>query len=131
MRTIKFRAWDKEKQVMIYDDSQEAGDIYDLPPGARIHNTVWVIGHYYKTLMQFTGLHDKNNVEIYEGDILKIYNDDEEYITHVREERGTLSVDVINHDYNYIAPGWLDDWCILEIIGNIYQNPELLTDNKQ
>lgn len=113
MRVIKFRAWCEDDKVMIYDlnspqlrHGELKDDMYEF--------------------MQFTGTNDKNGKEIYDGDILKIDNDGEDYITHVRYENGTLSVDAINEDYSYTAIGWLQDWCEIEVIGNIQENPELL-----
>lgn len=61
-------------------------------------------------LMQYTGLKDKNGKEIYEGDILEIEKID-------GKVRGTAGMGTAYSDY------WAG---VLEIIGNIYENPELL-----
>ena len=74
-------------------------------------------------LSQFTGLHDKNGREIYEGDVCKFID----YPTNV----DSCTADVIFSEGNFIDNymGWSinnygSDW--IEIIGNIHENPELL-----
>jgi hypothetical protein len=91
MRTIKFRAWDKENKKMV--------DVIDF--------SCMNYPDKYE-VMQFTGLHDKNGTEIYEGDVIKTPIVDAEV---VRWERA-----------GYILP----DEHRMEVIGNIYSNPELL-----
>ncbi len=121
MRPIKFRSWDKEKKVIIYDNSQETGEIYNLLIGADINNTVRKIGHYYKTLMQFTGLLDKNGKEIYEGDILRT---DFDFVAEVVFGQGFFYIET-KEDVECVA---LCEWCdhMSEVIGNIHESPELL-----
>lgn len=79
-----------------------------------------ISGYYPITDLQFTGLPDRNNVEIYEGDILKtdvragnmkvIYFDT--YASFMLEYKGLLYP--------------LNEGADIEVIGNIYENPELL-----
>ena len=124
MREIKFRAWDKDLKQMgfilgIYltpngwvDMETEPGDSGE-EWGARLLNV---------DLMQFTGLHDKNGKEIYEGDVVKSqfpYNDKfldniDGVVWHI-ETAGFM-----------LGPRMCNDRWILEVIGNIYENPELL-----
>lgn len=79
-------------------------------------------------VMQFTSSKDKNGTDIYEGDLLSIELYDEQWETKVKFESSTFIIDVINCDYNSTSIGFLDDEAIVEVIGNIYQNPELLNN---
>lgn len=87
------------------------------------------------TLGQFTGLTDKNDKKMFEGDIVEVtYDDGTAYITAVCAYGNTLCVDVEGEDYDFTAIDFaIDDWndncCEFEIIGNICDNPELLGEN--
>jgi uncharacterized phage protein (TIGR01671 family) len=68
-------------------------------------------------LMQYTGLKDKNGVEIYEGDIVRFLDiDGVDSVTEVEFREG---------GFYPFAPDFIH-WCNVEVIGNIYENPELL-----
>ena len=76
-------------------------------------------------LMQFTGLLDKNGKEIYEGDI---YHQGDPQITYIVEFRDAAFMGKQVGNTSYAG---LFHWQGLhEVIGNIYENPELLTSNK-
>ena len=106
MREIKFRAWDGIKMRGI-------GNLQDR---FSIRNDGVVNGNIEYILMQYTGLKDKNGTEIYEGDILQ-RNDNS--IAVVEFENGMFIT-------KYDALMW--ELCENSpiVIGNIYQNPELL-----
>ena len=116
MREIKFRLyttmtpkkmyqWDEIKTFLGFDDFYQPENIW----------------------MQYTGLHDKNGKEIYEGDIVRcIYHDfnydEREYIGAVsyREDNCIFIIsDGASTDYEW----WNEE---KEVIGNIYENPELI-----
>ena len=77
-----------------------------------------------KTISQFTGLHDKNGKEIYEGDILKTFP----IISSDKIAYDSFNVVVRFTSSSWIANGVLGikQSEISEIIGNIYKNPELI-----
>lgn len=77
-------------------------------------------------LRQFTGLHDKNGKEIYEGDVLKGH-----YWNYGKERRFIGKVVYGMHGFKLVGVkqylGMSQDFCSLyEIIGNIYENPQLV-----
>ena len=124
MRDIKFRIWDTENNEML--KVQEL----DFEPtfyGGRIAIRPDQYNDYFDTedmiLMQYTGLHDKNGKEIYEGDIVKIKYRDEDIGKVIYEHNG-FSIDVTNMNKNYGRVSFVNNF--MEVIGNIYDNPELL-----
>ena len=124
MRTIIFRAWDrtsnKEGKMVLWEELKKykCEDVF-LPCEIEMVAV---------TLMQFTGLKDKNGVEIYEGDILKSFGNNFRFI--VIFDRGCFCAKRADAEWTYT----LHDYFLRnnannlqgEIIGNIHQNPELL-----
>lgn len=122
-REIKFRAWLEgthedltfSQPHMQMNAPVVDGYYADVEAGWDIHGT-------YKTipLMQYTGLKDKNGVEIYEGDLLT-------ELGHVKvvewsgEGLGWVFQVVREFKNNYSAS--------IEVIGNIYENSELLSES--
>jgi len=126
MREIKFRAWDK-KEKKFYNDSGYNPDL--LINGTK--GCVFVPADMNDIqdrwdLNQYTGLKDKNGKEIYEGDILECFNPFEmkSKISEIKwcEEYAAL-MNIIGNDalslYHFISEDY-------EIIGNIYETPEIL-----
>jgi len=126
MREIKFRAYDTYTKTMLpvvdIIKFTKSEDLYITQDGAY---GVGINIQYqpYIELMQYTGLKDKNGTEIYEGDILKYMAiADGEQIDKVIFDRGTY---VVDYSEDYKQPVNEINHCA-EVIGNIYDNPELL-----
>ena len=130
LENSKFRAWDKKNSQMM-----DVGEIHFCRGGIRVEGTGVHIANGWATaingfdhdcevvLLQWTGLKDRNGVEIYEGDV----------VLHQSVHRQVV----------YQAPGfvmkrkpWYKTWHTFvlgpvenqfeEVVGNIYENPELL-----
>ena len=133
MREIKFRAWNKLPGYsrMTYDgfSVSASGDPvgYFLEPGVT-PNTTRVCGEWRGdstiVLMQYTGLKDKNGKEVYESDIvIGIYNKIGIIQYYALTPRSGFGIQYWDKD----SLRWSDEIGLeFEVIGNIYENPELL-----
>ncbi len=120
MREIKFRAWDLDKVKMVFVLNMELDYNRDLQHcviagspmevGERRHDCEDLI------FMQYTGLKDTNGKEIYEGDIMSVNGEKAEVYYDENNVCFCLATGI---DYNPCIGRY-------EIIGNIYENPDLL-----
>ena len=127
-REIKFRAWHKDlkKMFKIGQITLEKGT-WNFEPNDRDFIGMSIPFQPSFVLMQYTGLHDKNGKEIYEGDIVKIKYRDEDIGKVIYEHNG-FSIDVTNMNKNYGRVSFVNNF--MEVIGNIYDNQELLGGEK-
>lgn len=128
MREIKFRAWDIFYKKFIYGEYSNIANNMDefwtiVKGGENSGREV--------PLMQYTGLKDKNDKEIYEGDILKYHskiNPERQYhkrLVFFNDKKAKFSIKKIDTNAygNLVNEKSKRSY---EIIGNIYENPELL-----
>ncbi|MDU5080251.1 YopX family protein [uncultured Tissierella sp.] len=139
MREIKFRGRRRDG-VWIY------GDLTGINHNTNEGSWCYINGRGVskKTVGEYTGLHDKHGTEIYEGDILELVNEDGERIKAIckfgnrrlRTEYGT-TIDIQcfyfqigDRKTNPVVFNYkgMHDLDIMEVRGNIYENPELLLD---
>lgn len=133
MREIKFRAWERELQMMVYDTELGGWHFeYDGNPVRAVNQMINEEDYFYD-LMQYTGLKDQNDTEIYEGDIVLF----DSKLYPVEFKNGNFGVKKLmkvnlytDEMREYQEPLWnlVVDGC--EVIGNIYENPEILGDSQ-
>lgn len=133
MRELKFRVWDEKYKRFVKGDlffEQEAQgtfepDCYHDEEG-EIHCMKFSqrkLDRYHGyVIQQYTGLQDKNGIDIYEGDLLKWHEGDHE-LSEVVFQNGSFFVKGVNWGALWYVGDYNDSY---EIVGNVFDTPELL-----
>ena len=134
MRKIKFRGKSIDGKEWLYGDLVSSLDEkrFNIVENDKGSNDICEVDP--ETIGQFTGLMDKNGNEIYEGDIIKWHKDGLMYVVKFWHGMFYASVEECNKGilggFPLHALTEHEDWKC-EIIGNIYDNPELLKGDKE
>lgn len=119
MREIKFRAWEPESEMG--------------KPGNMSYNQDFCMSQIQNPdgciVMQFTGLRDRNGVEIYEGDVYRWQGYEVQNGKQLRPFRNAV-VDMDPYKLSQVKT-IIDTNGTLEVIGNIHEHPELLRDLRE
>ena len=125
----KFRAWDKISKKMFPVTMIDFGQSYMMIE--EINELLCKRDFDEIEIIQSTGLFDKNGKEIYEGDIVRFSDcDDDVYITPVVWDKNYACFGVSFSGGYPISFDYLEEFYTelkdIEVVGNIYENPELL-----
>lgn len=132
-KEIKFRVYDEDLKRMRYLNNSHDFICFDEKGNGYYHNMQTGLGEWFSDLMQYTGIKDKNGVEIYEGDIIDIHQTVNGYNQFVIQyDNYKFSARYYNQETKQIL-GWyqydLDELFEIneaekeiEVIGNIYEN---------
>ena len=137
-KKLKFRAWDEDRKRMGYSehkiidyDFSFNGENNELicdrcEPDCDFVNAQHYTYHRLDNIMQYVRFNDKNNKEIYEGDIVAL-NSLPGFVVEYDEENARFIFNGEYKDPEYGKCGFnLYSQKEIEILGNIYENPELL-----
>ncbi|MFA5500836.1 MAG: YopX family protein [Candidatus Omnitrophota bacterium] len=141
MREIKFRAWDDVLGMCEVIEIDFMSDTVEVGGKKTTHHYVpeekresYTLNIENANLMQYTGLKDKNGIEIYEGDVVSFEPNSIEYPEDIFiyevvwfKQNCSFLFKINNDRYDALDVSYQDR---LEVIGNIYENPELLKDRK-
>ena len=118
---------DRFKFRYVHEDKKKVYNVAAIDFNQKIlsvANIMTVREFNYNSLLQCTGLKDRNGTLIYEGDIIEVLPDKEYAIIEWNKEMARFDICIKNSKSIYRFATYCGDE--LEVIGNIYENPELL-----
>lgn len=137
MKEIKFRFWNKEKEIMCFDNEDDSSSYWDGVDCSVVKlinnelNSEWTRKEY--DIMQYSGIKDKNEKEIYEGDIIeiKVYDSFSNQCISTKKcvmefKNGIFGVMFTKAQELTAFVHFTNT--TFEVIGNIYENKELLSE---
>lgn len=122
-REIKFRVYDEDLKRMRYLNSSHDFICFDEKGNGYYHNMQTGLGEWFSDLMQYTGLKDKNGVEIYEGDIIEYKDSIGKHIEEVKFDKGCFYAGLHCGSSTRVAPKLINAR-LSKVIGNVYENEE-------
>lgn len=144
MKEVYARAWDNANKVMIEEDYVRGVDSYGELVVTQFHSSAYGPTCPELILMQWIGLRDNNNIKVYDGDIFtsKRYPFQDEGVYNYHgvvewfEDNAAFGycLKLVNKNKGGISDGICelfegkDGVLDIEVIGNIYENPELLEE---
>lgn len=140
MRDIKLRFWDKENKSMVYQNKESLFPIsyYKIVCDCftdfefrlfKLKNNTMNFEEVESVKMQYTGLIDINGKEIYEGDILRHFKRHKDKLLKI-EVSPSYGVYAQENYNTKILIGKSNTHLYFEVIGNIYENSELLEEKR-
>lgn len=120
MREIKFRGWNKKDSTMI-DWGTLRQTAFNRDGNTLMYD--FFTGRFDYEIMQFTGLKDMNGKAVYEGDIIHVCNEN----TSIEYSKNDYAfIFWLQKDQTHYALPFLAGYANFSVIGNIYENPELI-----